>query len=103
MASTVSRAGVRIRLTAERWAHIVAEHPELLPLHEAVLLTVANAERVVTASDGALIAIRLVASRKALVVVYRESSMHDGFIITAFVTTRLAALERRKQLWPPKN
>jgi hypothetical protein len=29
--------------------------------------------------------------------------MRDGFVITAFVTKRFAALDRRPQLWPAIN
>jgi len=36
---------------------------------------------------------------KFAVVVYREQPK-DGFIITAFLTRRMAALNRRTQLWP---
>jgi len=34
-----------------------------------------------------------------IVVVYREGAA-EGFIITAFITSKIAALERKKQLWP---
>jgi hypothetical protein len=47
------------------------------------------------------LAIKMVETRRALVVVYKETAVDDGFVITAFSTTRLASLEKRKQLWPP--
>ena len=71
-------------------------------MHDAALLTISAADRIVAALDGARMAIRAMESRKALVVVYREF-MHDGFVITAYVTKRFAALDRRPHLWPPKN
>ena len=104
MTSTaLSRAGVPIRLTDERWLHIIAGHAELSLMRNDLLRTIAAADRVVPGADGARMAIRGMESGKALVVVYRELTMHDGFVITAFVTKRLAALDRRPDLWPPKN
>jgi hypothetical protein len=69
-------------------------------MREEVLQTVAEAERVLAGQAGELLALRILESSRALVVVYRELSRQDGFVITAFVTTRLASLERRKQVWP---
>jgi hypothetical protein len=50
------------------------------------------------ARAGNLLAIREIESGLFLVVVYRELD-NDGFIITAFLTTRIRSLERRKQIW----
>ena len=59
-----------MRLPAERWQHIVEEHPELA----------------------------------GLVVAYREVDASDGFLITAFITSRVASVfKRRRQLWPSSN
>jgi hypothetical protein len=98
----VSWTVVPIRLTDERWSHIVTAHLELARMRDNVLLAISAADRIVTAADGARMAIRTMESRKALVAVNPEL-MRDGFIITAFVTKRFAALDRRPQLWPPKN
>ncbi len=98
-----SRGGVPIRLTAERWAHIVEEHCELAGMREDVLEAVAAPERVLAGRAGELFALRMVETGKALVVVYREASPDDGFVITAFVTRRLESLERRKQIWPRRR
>ena len=98
-----SRNGVPIRLTAERWSHIVEEHCELAGMRNEVLEVVSDAERVVAGQAGELLALRMVEQDKALVVVYREARHHDGFIITAFLTRRLASIDRRQQVWPPKR
>ena len=100
MRIAVSRAGVPIRLTDERWAHIVEEHAELAGMREDVLEAVAEADRVVGGHQNELLAVRMLEKDRALVVVYREVSADDGFVITAFLTRRLASLERRQQLWP---
>jgi hypothetical protein len=88
-----------IRLTDERWAHITEEHCELAGLRLEVLETVAKPERVLAGGEGEVLAIRELYPGKHLVAVYREVA-DDGFIITAFLTTKIKALERRKQLWP---
>lgn len=95
-----SRNDVPIRLTDERWAHIVEEHCELAGMREEVLQAVSEAERILAGGAAEMLAVRKVETGKALVVVYREVSATDGFVITAFLTKRLASLDRRQQLWP---
>jgi hypothetical protein len=94
---------VPIRLTDERWAHIVEEHSELGGLREEVLQTIAEADRVLAGTRAELLAIRKMETAKALVVVDRETSPQDGFVITAFLTSRWESLDRRQQVWPPKK
>ena len=94
-----SKNGVLIRLTDERWAHIIEEHGELAGLRQEVLQTVAAPERIVAGQAGELLAIRELESGKWLVVAYSELG-DDGFVITAFLTRRLRSFEKRKQLWP---
>jgi len=102
LAETVlSRNNVPIRLTDERWVHITEEHCELAGMRLEVLDTVANPSRILTGGAEELLALREISAGKYLVVVYREFE-NDGFIITAFVTTRTQSLDRRKQLWPVK-
>ena len=91
--------GVSIRWTEERWVHITEEHCELAGLHLDVLETVAHPERVVAGGADELLALREIEAGKWLVAIYRELG-DDGFVITAFLTRRKAALERRQQLWP---
>ncbi len=95
----VSKNGVSIRLTDERWAHITEAHCELAGLRTEVMETVLRPERVLFGGDGELIAIRELQQAKHIVVVYREVAT-DGFIITAFLTRRARSLAKRRQLWP---
>jgi hypothetical protein len=98
----ISRHGVPIRLTVERWQHIIEEHAELAGLRQELLEAASRAERVLSGLGGELLAVRTMEPGKALVVVYyRAISADDGFIITAFITRRLKSLERREQKWPP--
>lgn len=98
--TTTSRNGVTVRLADERWAHVVEEHSELEGLREEVMLAVSDAERVLEGGAGELLAVRTVEAGKVLVVVYRENSPVDGFIITAFLSRQLTKLYRRRQIWP---
>ena len=95
----VSKGGIAIRLTDERWTHIAEEHCELAGLRSEVVETVSHPDRILLGGDGELIAVREVEIGKHLVAVYREQR-DDGFIITAFLTRRIRSLEKRRQLWP---
>jgi len=95
----ISKTGVPIRLTDERWAHITEEHCELAGLRLEILETVANPSRILAGYKDEVLAVREVSSGKYLVVVYREMG-NDGFIVTAFLTTRKKSLDRREQVWP---
>jgi hypothetical protein len=96
-----SHNGVPIRLTVERWQHIGRRHPEMETLKEQVLETVSKPDLVQEGDQGELLAIRLVPktplTRKYLVVVYRETGVQDGFILTAYLTSRPSA--GRNALW----
>lgn len=93
-------SGIWIRLPEERWQHIVEEHPELEDLRQEVLFTVERPLKVLAGSRGELLAIREMTPGKFLVVVYKETSSDDGFIITAFLTRRVGQLEKRVVVWP---
>lgn len=69
-------------------------------MRESVLEAVGSAERVFEGGEGALIAMRMLDERRALVVVYREAGPEDGFVITAFLTSKVERLGRRIQVWP---
>ena len=77
--------GVPIRLTYERWYHIVENHDDLASYFHEVLDTVEKPDFVVRGNKGSLKAARNIGKRKWLVVVYRELSKRDGFVITAYL------------------
>jgi hypothetical protein len=99
MITTFSVHGTRIRLTDERWAHILEEHGEISGMMDAVLQTVNEPQVIFAGNSGELLAVREIEAGKYIVVPYREQD-RDGFIITAFVTRRFHSLQRRAQLWP---
>ena len=85
MEVTYSVNGVPIRLTYERWYHIVENHDELASYFHEVLDTVWKPDLIVRGNKGSLKAVRNLGRRKWMVVVYRELSKHDGFVITAYL------------------
>jgi hypothetical protein len=72
------------------------EHCELAGMRLEVLDTVANPLRILVGGAEELLALREISLGKYLVVVYREFEK-NGFIITAFLTSRTQSLNRRKQ------
>jgi hypothetical protein len=97
--TVTSKHDTTIRLTDERWAHIIEEHAELAELQVAVLAAIAMPTQIFAGNAGELMATQEMEPGKWLVVIYRETD-GDGFIITAFLTRRRRQLDRRKQVWP---
>jgi hypothetical protein len=84
---------VTIRLTAKQWEHIITARPELGGFMRQVLRTVEEPDDVfepLHRTKPQLLAVKRfpklseVGLSQNLVVVYRETSLHEGFIITAF-------------------
>ncbi len=92
-----SVTGVPIRLTDERWNHILLRHPDFSLRHDEVLRTLQDPEAVVEGYDGELLATRRLRPQW-IVVAYREITAEDGFIVTAFMADRDPTMGR-KILW----
>jgi hypothetical protein len=86
----ISRNGVPIRLTEERWFHIVENHDDLAGHYDDVLDTVENPDFILRGYGGALIALKGAARKTCLAVIYKELSRDDGFVITAYFTSRIS-------------
>jgi hypothetical protein len=91
--------GVRIRLSSERWAHIVEHHDDLFAHYHAVLETVRSPDAAYEGDGGELLAVSSRFMPYWLVVAYREISSSDGFVITAFFTRRIGRVEGRRLVW----
>ncbi len=97
----ISKNNVPIRLTEERWFHIIESHDEMAGHYDDVLDTVENPDYIIKGYRDALIALKRVSKKKFLAVVYKELSHEDGFIITAYFTTKIK-LEKEVILWQRK-
>lgn len=95
---TKSITGKTIRLTDERWVYIVEGHPEMAGQLNDVLLAVGNPDLVLKGANNELLASLYKRPDKLLVVVYKEVES-DGFIITAFLTSKIDQLLKRKIQW----
>ncbi|MHB8375926.1 MAG: hypothetical protein ACYDEB_03110 [Dehalococcoidia bacterium] len=85
---------VPIRLPDERWRHILLGHPELEGQRAAVVRAVSDPEVVAAGQAGILLAVRR-AGVQWIVVAYREIARDDGFVLTAYVTSREPTRGRR--------
>jgi hypothetical protein len=92
-----------IRLTVQQWAHITESHDYMAGNLDKVMETIAEPSRVLQGRRGESLALRdyeqTNISRKTAVVVYRDEP--DGFVITAYFTSRPEKTERSKpRIWP---
>ena len=94
MAETKSINNIVIRLTNERWQHILNAHIELENEVDAVLNTVSNPDYVIKGTEEELLAAIYKYENKMLVVVYKEEK-EDGFIITAYYTSKIDKLLKK--------
>jgi hypothetical protein len=95
----ISKNNVSIRLSEERWAHILIGHAELAEHQNKILEAISSPEKIYDGNEGELLAIITFDEKRKLVTVYKENNK-DGFVITAFITSKLHKLEKLKQLWP---
>jgi hypothetical protein len=96
MEKVMSVDGVPIRLTEERWFHIVENHDEMAGYYDEVCETVADPDLVLPGYRGSLIAVRNYGRRRFLFVIYRQMSRNDGFVITAYYGSKV---NRKKAIW----
>lgn len=80
-----SMRGVPIRMTDERWDHIVEEHPNLSAYYDDILDAVEAPEYILRGhgKGGRVGVISL--GKMLLHVPYKEIGRTDGFIITAYL------------------
>jgi hypothetical protein len=91
--------GVPIRLSDERWVHIVEHHDDLAGHYHDVLGAIREPDAVYEGDAGEWLAISRQFAPRYLVVAYRELLSSHGFVITAFFTTRIRQIERRRLVW----
>lgn len=92
--------GVPIRLTDERFEHILDEHPYMSGFYNEILRVVENPEFITRGQRGAKVAVVNLGRRRWLHVAYREVNSEDGFIITAFIDEYF---EKNKVVWSRQN
>jgi len=107
IATVLSLNRVPIRLTEERWLHIIRHHEELQPFQHEIIQTVSTPDALYLsppsikpnfAAVKTFSRLREAGLAENLVVHYREVSPSDGFILTALVMSN-RRLARRFRRW----
>lgn len=102
LATVNSKRGIPVRLTHERWSHIVESHDYMAGHLDLVVETLADPEYVVLGVKGELLALKrydhTAIGSKHMVVAYRENE-RDGFVVTAFMTSKTDKLIKRGLQW----
>ena len=91
---------IRIRLTDERWNHIIRNKPYLEPYYDQILETITSPTWVLQGYAGAQVAVLRLRKDQNLHVVYKEVSDSDGFVITAYVSRKV---NRSQIIWPKRS
>ena len=97
-----SKNKIPIRLTEERWFHIIESHDDLAGYYDAVLRTIEEPNCIIEGYGKVLIALQEIEKGKFLAVVYKEIDKRDGFVITAYFTKRVK-LYKEVMLWESKS
>lgn len=102
LATVNSKRGIPVRLTHERWSHIVESHDYMAGHLDLAVETLADPDYVVVGVKGEWLALkrydRTAVGQKHVVVAYREYE-RDGFVVTAFMTSKTDKLLKRGLQW----
>ena len=99
-----SKNNVSIRLTSERWTHITMSHADMNNNEDLLLETVEEPDMILKGVSDELRAVRYYQKThlgpKYLMVAYKELSYGEGFIITAYKTSKIdKILIKRGVIW----
>ena len=97
MDTATSKNGVPIRLTNERWEHIVSNKEYMKSHYDDVLRAIENPTLILRGYNCSLVAVLNLSRNSFLHVVYREVKKDDGFVITAFIARNV---NRSRRIWP---
>ncbi len=97
----ISINGVKIRLTQERWSHIVIAHQEIKGKDfSKIMRVISKPDFILKGSKGECLAVKKITGKKNwLVVPYKEIDWEDGFVLTAYFSSDLAWLLKKGIIW----
>lgn len=101
MNTVTSKNGVSIRLTAERWLHIIENHDDLAGYYDDVLAAVEEPDYITKGYRDALVALKEIEKGRFVAVIYKEVGKEDGFIVTAYFASKVK-LQKEEVLWRRK-
>jgi hypothetical protein len=101
MDKAISKNNIPVRLSNERWLHITTGHPETAGLYFEILETIENPLCIYEGNYNELIAVGRIGNipDKFIVVVYKEISLSDGFVITAYLSNKMQSFKKKKIIW----
>lgn len=101
IATALSKNNIPIRLTDERWEHIILNHQEIGPTDfNRFMKVISNPDLILKGSKDELLAIKKVSGKNLWIVVpYKEVSQDDGFVLTAYFTSDLTWLFKKEIIW----
>lgn len=98
-----SKNGVPVRLTEERREHIVASHEDMDNNTDLLLKTIEDPDMILKGVSNELRATKFFQKThlgsRYLVVAYKELNIEDGFIITAYKTSKIDKIVKRGIIW----
>ncbi len=90
----ISKSGKEIRLTAERWSHIVESHDYMAGNQDMVFETLEIPDIIVSGGKNEFIAIKHYIKTSI-----SEKHVNDGFVITAFMTSKPEKIIKKGVVW----
>ena len=108
--SVNSKNGIVIRLTAERWSHTESSSAQALLKHmiiwrgnqDIVFETIEKPDKIIEGDKSERFAVKYYPktsiSEKYVVVIYKEQTI-DGFVITAFMTSKPEKIIKKGVIW----
>ncbi|HLG29655.1 MAG TPA: hypothetical protein VI387_05535 [Candidatus Brocadiales bacterium] len=100
--AVVSKNGKKIRLTAERWSHIVESHDYMAGNQDMVFESLEDPDKIISGGKKEFIAIKhydkTSISEKHVIVIYKEEDK-GGFVITAFMTSKPEKIIKKGVIW----
>jgi hypothetical protein len=85
--------------------HITIGHPEIADYYYEMLEAIESPEVIYEGINDALIAIKKIneSSEKFIIVIYKEISQTDGFIITAYISNQEQKFNKKKIIWKQQS
>lgn len=101
LTTAISKNGTLIRLTKERWQHILLTHQEInSDDFSEIIKIIAYPDFILKGNKREFLAVKKKPRKKVwLVVPYREVSQEDGFVLTAYFTSDLFWLLKKEIIW----
>ena len=100
--SVISKNGKEIRLSEERWYHIVESHDYRAGNQDIIFETLESPDIIVEGRKEEFIALKYYTktsiSEKHAVVIYKEQE-NQGFVITAFMTSKPESIMQKGVIW----